>query len=120
MVFCKILIGPIDAGAGPQWPPQIIQLSEADASALAQYSFVEILASQPPVEPPVEAVYEGVALITNLNTASPEALALVRYIGPVTAQKLIDLRPYASLEEARVASGLAEAKWAEIEALLEI
>ena len=50
----------------------------------------------------------------NLNNATLDELTALKHVGTVTAQKIIDGRPYAALVQAEVASGLKPKQWAEI------
>jgi hypothetical protein len=124
MAYCEVLIGPISDENGLHWPPEIIHLNAADTAALAQCGVVKVLENYSPesTEPePVAGNGEGeVALIVNLNTAPLEDIMGLRHIGEAIAQKIIANRSYSGLEAARIASGLSEAKWADIEALLEV
>jgi competence protein ComEA len=50
----------------------------------------------------------------NLNQADRAALEALPHIGKSTAGKIIAARPYQTLDQAREAAGLSEAKWAEL------
>lgn len=53
-------------------------------------------------------------LLDLINHSPKEDLVKLKYIGEATADKLIAARPFASLEAAKAATGLADSKWAEI------
>lgn len=61
-----------------------------------------------------EASQDAAPSPLNLNTADTTALEALPYIGPKTAERLIQNRPFATLDQAREASGLSTAKWAEL------
>ncbi|MGD1907405.1 MAG: ComEA family DNA-binding protein [Leptolyngbyaceae cyanobacterium] len=61
-----------------------------------------------------EASQDAAPSPLNLNQAEEAALEALPYIGPKTAERLIDNRPYETLDQAREASGLSAAKWDEL------
>lgn len=50
----------------------------------------------------------------NINTASKDELMKIKHIGSVTADKVIDARPFNSIDELTKVSGIAEKKLADI------
>ena len=61
-----------------------------------------------------EPATEPKPLLDLINHSPTEDLVKLKYIGEATADKLIAARPFASLEAAKAATGLADSKWAEI------
>jgi len=57
---------------------------------------------------------EPVTASISLNNASEQELIDLPHIGTVTAGRILAQRPYASLDDARQASGLSASKWAEL------
>jgi DNA uptake protein ComE-like DNA-binding protein len=86
---------------GPITPPET-----ADAAPEAEVN----VEPEPEQEPAIPAKL-------NINTATREQLEALEYIGPAIAAKLHG-KSFASLKEAKAASGLSEAKWARIEPVL--
>lgn len=88
----------------------VIQLSDADAKIMMSLRAVKPAEGELAVEP---VKTETVGRV-NLNTASKAELTAVTYIGDATAQKIIDGRPYATVEAAHEPSGIDKSKWDEI------
>lgn len=57
---------------------------------------------------------------TNLNTASLNDLDKLPGIGPSTAQKIIDARPYKSIDDLKNVSGIGDSKFDDIKDLISI
>lgn len=56
----------------------------------------------------------------NVNTATQSDLIALPQIGPATARRLVKHRPFGSLEDARVTSGLSADSWAIVAPWLEV
>ncbi|MBI2042512.1 MAG: helix-hairpin-helix domain-containing protein [Candidatus Nealsonbacteria bacterium] len=50
----------------------------------------------------------------DINTASPEELQAIKGVGPVIAQKIIDARPFSSIDDLIKIKGIGEKKLADI------
>ena len=48
-----------------------------------------------------EGVVEAAAALVDLNRAAPEALTALKHIGPKRARKIVEARPFTSIEEVR-------------------
>ncbi len=57
---------------------------------------------------------------TNLNTATLDQLDKLPGIGPSTAQKIIDARPFKSIEDLKNVSGIGDAKFDDVKDLIGI
>ena len=83
-----------------------------------------IVQGQPQQEPPKTQVQVSApetppeALRVNLNSATQEQLEALPGIGRVTAKRIINSRPYESLELAKEASTLGDEIWAKVESLV--
>jgi DNA uptake protein ComE-like DNA-binding protein len=115
MLKVKVLHGPIDAGHTVYQDGDTLEMDEPTAQLLALIDVVEILADEPtqppapdPPPPPVDPV------MVNLNTATSDQLEALPNIGAATATRIVESRPYESLEAAQAASGLSDTKWAAI------
>lgn len=106
LINCLVLLGPVGGGDRLYYTDETIQLAASDANALAASGTVRILTE---AKPPL-----------NINSATAEELAELKHVSPAIAKKLVEARPFASLNDAWVASGIAGAKWKEIESLLEV
>lgn len=76
-------------------------------------AFLKMIEGEPS-EPPTVEHTKGEDARLNLNTATEAQITAIRYIGKATAKKLIEARPFESLDAALAASGLTEAQCAEI------
>lgn len=56
--------------------------------------------------------------LLDLNTADVDKLVALPHIGPAIAEKLIQARPFESLEDAQTASGLSKSKWSDLASLV--
>lgn len=112
MPRCKVLHGPIDAGHTVYQDGDTLEMDEPTAQLLALIDVVEILSddevTQPLPPPSVDPV------MVNLNAATSDQLEALPNIGAATATRIVESRPYESLEAAQAASGLSDAKWAAI------
>lgn len=81
-----------------------------------------IVQGQSQQEPPKTQVQVSVpeTPLVNLNSATQEQLEALPGIGKVTAKRIIDDRPYESLELAKAASTLSDETWAKAESLVTI
>ena len=61
-----------------------------------------------------------VPFLVNLNTAKLSALVALPRIGERGGRKLIAARPIASLEDARLATGLSPERWADVAPFVEV
>ena len=58
--------------------------------------------------------------LVNLNTATAEELNVLPEVGPATVNRIINGRPYASLDSAKAGSKMPDAAWTLIADLVEI
>lgn len=132
MMKCRVLNGPIDAGFRLYRDGDEILLDPPTAQLLALIDVVEILGEAPEESPQEELPQEELPqeespppppvdpVIVNINTASNEQLQALKYVGPSTAAKIEAGRPYESLEDAQITSGLKAEQWSAIETQLTI
>jgi DNA uptake protein ComE-like DNA-binding protein len=100
-------------------PDSLILLPDLEATALLSLGAIDGPVKEPDGES--DASEQNTSLTTvNLNTATVEQLVSIKYIGEKIAQKIVDARPIADLEDGRVKAGLPPKTWAEISASLEI
>jgi DNA uptake protein ComE-like DNA-binding protein len=95
-------------------PGDAIELSEADASLLLEMGYIELSPDDGHagvLPPPVSS---SVAVLTNLNTATRDALIALPHVGRVSAQRLIDARPIKSLAEVQALVKVSGDKWDEL------
>ena len=112
----KILLPPITNGTGTF--EDSIDLSPEDAAPLLEIGVIQASGSAAPEAATVEVNVEEPPGLVNINQATLEELVALDYIGDVIALKIINNRPYDSLDAARSASGLARDKWKKLEPLL--
>ena len=88
-------------------------VESADADILVADPVSPEVAAEPP-EPSLPPGNEPV-IKTNLNLADSDALILLRGVGAKTAERIIDGRPYNTLQQAKEAASMPEDQWALIE-----
>lgn len=69
-----------------------------------------------PIEVPTEE--EETTTCVNINSASKDGLDSLPGIGPSTAQKIIDARPFTSIEDIKNVSGIGDSTYEEIKELI--
>lgn len=106
-----------------------IELSESDAASLGEVvseggedlGKTAVTANPQPGVPAVNNP-EGVldeALLINLNTATEEEIASVKYLGKAAAKAIATARPYAEVNAAKP-KNMSEEQWAEISGLFTV
>lgn len=101
------------------------QTLELEDSAIVEPLIAEgILAladfSDPDLPPDLPQDPPAPQRLVNLNTATIEELSDLPEVGPATANRLVNGRPYSDLAAAQKASKLSDEKWAIVAPLVEV
>lgn len=100
-------IAPVEAPSSSEPPPTVLVTDGAIAPVDAPSS------SEPPPSVTPDPSLLNTNLI-NLNEASEEELVALPHIGKAIAKKLMEARPFETLEDAAKASGLKPEQWAQV------